>query len=142
MDQQHCNHQRVVTYSYIEEGRQRRICDDCGKRIDRITGDQIADEIGRAAATALGRQGGSASANSNVVSIRNDGAAVALTVPANVPAEVLVLISDGLGGYRGVWSIREGDWRPIHPALQRQLSGLLAPQADQSPGQCQRRCCG
>lgn len=142
MDQQQCNHRRVVIYSYIEEDSVRRVCDDCGATLAPSTCDQIAGAVDRTVAKALGRQGGSSFADSNVVSIRNDGAAVALTVPANVPAEVLVLMSDGLGGYRGVWSIKEGDWHPIHPALQRQLSSLLAPQVDQSPGQCQRRCCG
>lgn len=42
MDQQHCSHQRVVPYSFIEEDFVHRVCDDCGKRLSPESGDPPA----------------------------------------------------------------------------------------------------
>lgn len=42
MDQQHCAHERVITYSLIEEDFVRRVCEDCGKQLSPASGDTQA----------------------------------------------------------------------------------------------------
>jgi len=43
MDQQQCAHDRVITYSFIEEDFVRRVCADCGMPLSPAAADPSAD---------------------------------------------------------------------------------------------------
>lgn len=98
MDQQHCAHERVSTYSFIEDGFVHRVCDKCGERLNH------QPRVGPAK-----------------IEIRHDAdGSVLLKVPADWPGELVVAAPDLAGGWRGVWTIRAGAWGPsrsgpLHP---------------------------